>query len=195
MLPPIGKRFQKMLSDWRKKYPDIRIVFHELGDESLRAALFRRHVDVIFFAPDQEPDAVESLPFYSENLLLALSSTHSLRDRESLTRHELRNETFLLQDWGHDYSIKSRYIDILGKDVTFESHPAGKQSVFALVSAGYGVTLAVQSQAERGFPGVIFRPFRGDTPQLPIRLGWDANREDPIAGRFVAFIRDFVREH
>ncbi|MBB2198730.1 LysR family transcriptional regulator [Nguyenibacter vanlangensis] len=194
LLPPVGGRFKLVLSAWKRKHPDIRIIFHEMGTRDLRSALFRNRLDVIFFTPYVRSDAIESLPFFNENLVLALPSEHPLGRRRSLTCDEVRNETFLVQDWGRDYSIRDHYTEILGKDVTIETHPAGKQSVFALVSAGYGVTLAVKSQAERGFPGVIFRALRRSDAHLKIHLGWDANRQDAVTGRFVAFIRDLVRQ-
>ncbi|GEB38035.1 LysR family transcriptional regulator [Gluconacetobacter liquefaciens] len=194
LLPPISTRFKLTLSIWKKINPDVRIIFHEMGTRDLRSALSLRSVDVIFFTPYIDSDAVASLPFFSEDLILALSSDHPLHQCKSLSREEIRNETFLIQDWGDDYSVRDRYLEILGKNITLESHPAGKQSVFALVGAGYGMTLAVQSQAEQGFPGVIFRPLRGSKAQLQIHLGWDANRQDPVTGRFVAFVRDFVRQ-
>lgn len=194
LLPPVGVQFRLALSVWKSKHPDIRVIFYEMGTRDLRSALFRRRVDVIFSTPFAKSGAIESLPFCSENLMVALSSEHSLHQYPSITRGQLRNETFLVQDWGRDHSIRDHYMEILGKDVTIETHPAGKQSVFALVSAGYGVTLAVQSQAERGFPGIIFRPLRESDAHLPIRLGWDADRQDAVTGCFVAFIRDFVRQ-
>ncbi|MBF0851733.1 MULTISPECIES: LysR family transcriptional regulator [Gluconobacter] len=192
LLPLVGQRIRLALSAWRKKHPDIRVAFHEMGDLDLQSALFRHRVDVIFFTPFIQSDYLESLPFCIENLMLAMPSEHPLRQYESVTRKELQNETFLLQDWGGDYSVRRRYLEILGSNITLESHPAGKQSVFALVGSGYGMTLAVQSQAEQGFPGVIFRPLRERNTQLQICLGWDANNQDTVTGRFVAFVRDLV---
>jgi DNA-binding transcriptional LysR family regulator len=194
LLPPVGVQFRLALSVWKSKNPDIRVIFYEMGTCDLRSALFRRRVDVIFSTPFAKSEAIETLPFCSESLMVALSSEHSLHRYQSITPGQLQNEIFLVQDWGRNHSVRDHYTKILGTDVTIETHPAGKQSVFALVSAGYGMTLAVQSQAERGFPGVIFRPLRERDAHLPIRLGWDADRQDAVTGRFVAFIRDFVRQ-
>lgn len=194
LFPPVSGQFRLALSVWKKRNPDVGIVFYEMGTQDLRSALFRNRLEVIFFTSYVRSESIESLPFFSENLVLALPSEHPLSRCRSLTRNELRNQTFLIQDWGQDYSVRRRYNDVLGKDVTIETHPAGKQSVFALVSAGYGLTLAAQSQAENGFPGVVFRPLRERDAHLQIRLGWAANRQDAATGRFVAFIRDFIRQ-
>lgn len=194
-LPPTGKYFRLALSTWKKRHPSVRIIFHEIKTGDLRTALFRRRVDLVFFTPCIKADSIESLLFCDENLVLALPCDHSLHRCDSIIREEIRNETFLVEEWGRDHSVRTRYNELFGQNIAIETHPAGKQSVLALVSAGFGVTLALQSQAELGFPGVIFRPLRDEDARLQIHLGWDANRKDAVIGRFVAFIRDLIRRN
>jgi DNA-binding transcriptional LysR family regulator len=62
--------------------------------------------------------------------------------------------------------------------------------VFALVGAGFGITLATRSQSEVAFPGVVFRPIREENAWVQIELVWSPDAEDPAVGRFVAFMRD-----
>jgi DNA-binding transcriptional LysR family regulator len=69
-------------------------------------------------------------------------------------------------------------------------HPASKQSVFALVAAGFGITLATASQAEVFFPGVVFKSIEGAHASIEIVLAWVPELEDAAVGRFVAFLRD-----
>ena len=50
------------------------------------------------------------------------------------------------------------YAAFLGEHARFQVHPASKQSVFALVSAGFGITFAMSvSHSEAGFVGVVFK--------------------------------------
>ncbi|MCP1240251.1 LysR family transcriptional regulator [Acetobacter lovaniensis] len=195
LLPPTGKYFRLALSTWQKRHPSVRIIFHEMKTGDLREALFRGRVDVVFFTPCIQADSIESLLFYNENLVLALPCDHPLHRCNSIIREQIRNETFLLQDWERDHNVRTRYNELFGQNIAIEIHPAGKQSVLALVSAGFGVTLALQSQAELGFPGVIFRPLRDDDARLQIHIGWDANRKDAVIGCFVAFVRDLIRRN
>ncbi|WP_308720782.1 LysR family transcriptional regulator [Komagataeibacter xylinus] len=194
LLPPIGDRFRLALSRWKIKHPKVRIIFHEMGARDLLVALSRRQLDAIFFAPFVRFDEIESLPFCDEELFLALPTEHPLHHYQSLSPDKVRNETFLIQDWGQDHSVRDRYAEILGTDVAIETHPVGKQCVFALVGAGYGVTLAARSQAECGFPGVVFRPLAAIDARLQILLGWDASCQDAMTGRFISFIRDLDRQ-
>ena len=59
---------------------------------------------------------------------------------------------------GDSQAAREFYACLLGKAVRFRPHGAGKQSVFALVAAGFGVTLATESQA------AVTRARRGIQP-------------------------------
>ena len=72
-------------------------------------------------------------------------------------------------------------------------HAASKQSVLALVAAGFGVTLVTKSQSEAAFPGVVYRPICEDNAWVAVDLLWFPGAEDPAVGRFVAFMRDEAR--
>jgi DNA-binding transcriptional LysR family regulator len=75
----------------------------------------------------------------------------------------------------------------------FRSHGASKLSLFALVGAGFGITLTTTSQSELAFPGVVFRPIEEPNAIVQIALAWAPALEDPVVGRFIGFMRDEAR--
>jgi DNA-binding transcriptional LysR family regulator len=81
----------------------------------------------------------------------------------------------------------------LGDGVKFSSHPASKESVMALVGAGFGITLVVKGQAEVVFPGVVYKPILEQNAWVQVELAWRPTAEDAAVGRFVAFMRDEAR--
>lgn len=98
-----------------------------------------------------------------------------------------------MQRWG-DNQAQRASLYIAGRPTAkFEAHDSSKQSIFALVGAGYGITLATQSQAEASFPGVVFRPVRESNASVGVELVWMPEIEEPAVGRFVAFLRDAAR--
>ncbi len=46
------------------------------------------------------------------------------------------------------------FASLMGSGSDFVSHATSKQSIFALVAAGYGIALAVESQSMLAWPGV-----------------------------------------
>src|SRR3546814_3071644 len=96
---------------------------------------------------------------------------------------------FLVQGWDESQSAREFYAAFLGSGVKFHMHAASKQSVFALVGAGLGVTLATVSQSEVVFPGVVYRPIDEADAWLQVELAWIPDVEDAVLGRFLAFMR------
>jgi DNA-binding transcriptional LysR family regulator len=118
---------------------------------------------------------------------------HGLASRDSLTWDLLRTETFLTQGWEGSHAAREFYASFLGDSARFSPHPAGKQSIMALVGAGFGLTLATKSQSEVTFPGVVYKPIAEDDAWLQVELAWLPTSEDAAVGRFVAFMRDEAR--
>jgi hypothetical protein len=65
--------------------------------------------------------------------------------------------------------------------------------VFALVSAGFGTTLATGSQSEVAFLGVAYKAIQDPDASILVVLAWLPELEDATVGRFVASLRDEAR--
>src|SRR5882672_7423750 len=78
---------------------------------------------------------------------------------------------------------------MIGIGVPFQAQPAGKQTVFSLVAAGFGVTLAQQSQAEVSFPGVVFKVVDEPNARVEFSLAWPHEAEGALIGRFLTSMR------
>lgn len=123
----------------------------------------------------------------------ALPRGHPLSGRRTVNWDTLRQETFLVQGWDNSQSAREFYASFMGHGVRFLSHPASKQSVLALVAAGFGITLVTKSQSEVAVPGVVYRPICEDDAWVNVELLWFPDAEDPAIGRFVALMRDEAR--
>jgi len=85
------------------------------------------------------------------------------------------------------------YASLIGIGLAFRSHSASEQSVFALIAAGFGVTLATESQTQVHVPGLIYRPIAEDNALVEVKLAWTPDSEEPAVGRFISFMRDQSR--
>ena len=192
-MPPIGQPLQPLLASWHTRHPGVVLTLHELNDNEIFTALVERALDAALVTSHTLRAGATAVPLYRERLVAALPIMHGLASRDSLTWDQLRTETFLTQGWDGSHAARDFYASFLGDRVKFSAHPAGKQSIMALVGAGFGITLATQSQSEVAFPGVIYKPIAEDDAWLQVELAWLPTSEDAAVGRFVAFMRDEAR--
>lgn len=192
-LPPIGEPITSLLRNWRRNHPNVLLTVFEMNDRDLAAALAERRVDVALMVSHAVWPRAASVPLYQERLQAALPVAHPEAEAPSITWDTLREETILVQGWEESQVARELYASYLGSDVRFHAHAASKQSVFALVSAGFGVALATAGQSEVAFPGVVFKPIDDPDALVQIVLAWLPELEDATVGRFVAFLRDEAR--
>jgi DNA-binding transcriptional LysR family regulator len=192
-MPPIGEPLSSLLAEWHERHPNVMLTILEMNERDIQAALTDRHLDAAL-VPSHAlwPHAVAE-PLYRERMVVALPQRHLLAEREALAWDLLRDETILVQGWNESQSAREFYASFMGSGVRFEAHAASKQSVFALVRAGFGITLATVSQAEVAFPGVVYRQISEENAWVQVELAWVPATENAAVGRFVAFMRDEAR--
>jgi DNA-binding transcriptional LysR family regulator len=189
-LPPVGEPLFSLLAGWRARHPNVALTISELNEPAMATALEQRRLDVGLITSFTPAGSATSMPLYVERLTAALPHDHALAARESVDWADLRDESILIQEWDDSQATRELYASLLGQSVRFSAHPASKQSVFALVASGFGVTLATESQAAVTVPGVVFRPIAETNARLQIELVWRPELEDAAVGRFVAYLRD-----
>jgi DNA-binding transcriptional LysR family regulator len=192
-MPRVGEPLRKLLFDWHAQYPNVSLNIFELNEREIQAAVRERRLDVAFMTSHTLwPHAVTE-PLYRERLVAALPEDHPLVGQEALDWGTLRDEMFLVQGWDDNQSVREFYASFMGSGVRFQAHAASKQSVFALVGAGFGLTIATLSQSQVAFPGVVYRPISEDDAWVQVEVVWYPDAEDATVGRFVAFMRDEAR--
>ena len=192
-MPPIGRPLQPLLATWQNQHPGIALTLHELNDNEIAEALVERTLDAAFVTTHTLRPGANTLPVYREGLVAALPKEHMLASYDALAWEQLREHTLLIQGWDGSHSTREYYTSLLGDEVRLAVHSASKQSIMGLVGAGFGITLATQSQAEVVFPDIVYRPILEDNAWVQVELAWQRTSEDAAVGRFVAFIRDEAR--
>ncbi len=192
-MPPIGKPLQPLLQHWRDRYPGADIILYEMNERDIQAGIEERQIDAALMAKHTLWPHAAAVPIYREALLLALPKKHALRSRKTIKLDHLRDETFLVQGWDESQSAREFYASLLGSGVNYQAHAASKQSVLALVGAGFGMTLVTKSQAEVVFPGVAYKLIAEKNAYLDVQLVWAPENKEAVVGRFVAFMRDEAR--
>lgn len=192
-VPPIGGHAQTLLAKWRDANPDIVLATMEGNQREIAIGLQERRIDIALITGHKGFPRAASKTLFRERLVAALPREHPLAEHQSLTWDMLSSETVLIQDWGDNHTQREFYALFLGSGARFQGHAASKQTILALVEAGYGVTFAPESSVTATAPGIAFRPLDEENACLDFDLVWPPESEDPLVGRFVAFMRDECR--
>jgi len=187
--PPLGEPLRSMLARWRRDHPNVRLVIHELSDHDIYAELIARRIDVALVPSFAPWPRIVMEPLYRERMVAAVPKEHVLATRDVLRWPDLRDEIIYVQEWPQSHAMREFYASMIGIGVSFQAQPAGKQTVFSLVAAGFGVTLAQQRQAEISFPGVVFRVVDEPNAQVEFSLAWPREAEGALIGRFLTSMR------
>jgi DNA-binding transcriptional LysR family regulator len=192
-MPPIGEPLCSLLMCWHERHPDVALTVSELSDQDIVTALEERRLDAALMTSHTLRPRATAVPLYRERLVVALPRHHRLVQHEVIDWAALQDETLLVQGWDESQAAREFYASFLGSGSRFHGHAASKQSIFALVAAGFGITLATTSQSEATFPGIVFRSIDEPSAWVQVDLAWLPELEDATVGRFVAFLRDEAR--
>ena len=189
-MPPVGEPLRSLLASWHAACASVTLHLYELDDYDLRAAFADRRLDAAFVTRHTLWPEALAIPLYRERILAAVPVGHHLCNKMPLRWADLRSETILTQEWDGSHSAREFFASLLGSGVSFCPQADSKQSVLALVGAGFGVTLATESQSAVVFPGVSFVPVDEANAWVQVDLAWAPRVEEPAVGRFLAFLRD-----
>lgn len=191
--PPIAGAARELLASWRAAFPEVDLTIREGNQRELAVGLSERRLDVALVTGHEMWVQVAAVPIFRERLVAAVSSEHALVVRQTLDWASLMAETILVQGWDDNQTQREFYATLLGSGARFAVHAASKQTILALVGIGAGIALVTDSQAEVAFPGVVFKAIDEPNAWLDFGLVWLPESEDPVVGRFIAFLRDESR--
>jgi len=192
-IAPTGEPLNSLLAAWHKGHPEVLLSIAELSCREICSALEGRRLDAALLPSFMLWPHAAALPVYQERLVVALRVEHPLSARSALDWASLVDETILVQGWAGNEAQREFFGSLLGSDVQFQSHAASRQSLLALVSAGFGVAIIPLSQSQAFCPGLIFKPIDEPNARCRIDLAWMPETEEPVVGRFIAFVRDEAR--
>lgn len=81
---------------WRGAHPDVNLDGIEANRGALLAGLDTGEIDIAIMAGEAAHDGYQREAFWSERVMVALSSSHPLAEREIIHWTDLRSERFLL---------------------------------------------------------------------------------------------------
>jgi LysR family hydrogen peroxide-inducible transcriptional activator len=183
LLPPLLKEF-------RRRYPDLVVRLREESSPLLVEALQEGEVDLAIVDDAGSGVGLQTLPLFSEPLLVAVPRDHALADRGAIAIEALAGEPLIVMKAGHGFrTIVLDYLTRRGIEphVVYES--SGIETVQALVEAGLGISIV--PRLVRKDPGPVYLDILPPTPTRTLSLALRASGpSSPAAAALEAVLRE-----
>lgn len=193
-IPTIAPYFlPRVLSGFLAAVPRARLEIREDTTQVLLRQLAEGELDLAIVALPLQADQIETLPLFSEELVLVMPADHPLARRRKLTLTDLAPEPFVVMNEAHCLTgnvLSFCSTKDLAPFVAARSHQL--LTLLELVRLGNGVSLIPKMAVPAGVDrGRVYRSLSDDKPSRTIALAWSKQRyQTQLFKRFVAFCRD-----
>jgi DNA-binding transcriptional LysR family regulator len=177
---------------FRGSHPGVDVVLKGLVSAEQPAALERGDINVgilrrIAFGPDIVYEEIRK-----ERLVLYLPRDHPLARQSRVEVTQLRDEAFVYTPRRISPDLFDQVLGIFlarGFSPHIVQEATELQTVLALVAAGIGVTVAVESLKPMGGRHVVTRTLDDPSAWVSIGLAWNRNDRNPALPAFLNVVR------
>lgn len=182
------------LIDHRGRFPDVETFMVDGSSEHLMADLASSAIDVAFVMESASQWGDNVLHVWSERLVIALPTDHTLASQETVRWHELRHETLLVPRQGPGPEFQRLLVSKTGHlhFCKVVEQDTGLDRLLTLVGAGWGVLLALEGATGAIFPGVTFREVHDEDGPTRVNFSacWRRTNSNPSLRPFLDMLRE-----
>lgn len=178
-----------VIMQFRKEFPDVEMVLHEMTSTEQLAALQNDEIDIGLLRPLYETEWMGCVTLLKEPYVVAMNAEHDLVGLDEVHIRALIGEKFLFTSKEKAKYIYGNWLDIFSRHGTL---PRVVQEVnqlhamLSLVGAGMGLALLPLSVAKNNNHGVVYRPVVGvDAPHAVLNVAWHNGRGNILVSHFV----------
>lgn len=180
---------------YAERFPDVEISVVDESRRSLMERLNSGALDIIIVNGQVRHGALDILPLWTEDILVALPNDHPLARQPAVTWDELRHERILFSSCDPGPELRNALIaNLNGAEVlpTILQTSADRDTVIGLVALRRSVTLLYTSNVGVVHPGVIYRKLSGRRRGLSVRsiACWHGRNDNPALLQFLSLLRD-----
>lgn len=168
--------------------PDLQLRLYDETTSVLIQRLKDGGIDLALLSLPIEDPLLHTIELGREEFVAVVSDTHPLAARQSITTADLRNEEMMILKEGHCF--RDQAIEFCRRreiEIRYSFEGSDLFSLFALVSAGMGTTLAPEMAIDRiQAPNTVWLRFQKDAPVR--RMGVAVRTSMKLDPRHEAFI-------
>ena len=181
------------LVDYQTRFVQIDVCLKESSRMRLVTALRNGALDIAVVAGGLPLPGTQSMPLWSERILLALLEEHPLARQEVIYWTDLRGETVLLSQYDPGRELEDL---LMSKLVSPEDRPKIARHdvscgiIKSLIAAGFGISLVTESDVGVNFSGLTYRELRdGSGPsRVDYSAHWRSDNDNPALTRFLKLL-------
>lgn len=189
-----GGFFARIIRDYRKRHPDIKLSLYELRTNQQMDALAAGKIDIAFARPLEPPfnRAFRAELLYRDPVVVALPRDHPLAGTP-IALESLVAEPFVLCDRQMTPALFDGVLALCNA-AGFSPHivntPETWPSVLTLVESGEGVAFVPSGVRYLCPPGVVMSPLVPQKLHMGLSVAWNPANETPAQQNFLRLIRE-----
>lgn len=168
--------FGNLVSAFRSARPKVRVTLHELPSQDQLIALQARELDAAILRnpPRRFATDISLTRLTTDPLVIAMSSTHPLRDRPSLSIADLRDEPFVNYPRQSGVGIYEQVIALCalrGFSPRVVQEAGETLTLLGLAATGFGLAFVPSGLVHITVPNLIFKPLSDEDASTEVCLG------------------------
>lgn len=181
--------FARVLTAFRRRFPEIALDLFEMPSALQPAALLRGEIDAGLLLPPVPGSGIELDELWRDPWAVACAAGHPLSSTESITIADLAQHDFITAhpEFGpgcHDQA--QALFAAAGINPRIVVRALHRQTMLALVQSGAGVTLVPGSFVGMTIDGLYFCPLQTEDPGICVAAAF---REGELPGVVAQFLR------
>ncbi|MBQ9338640.1 MAG: LysR family transcriptional regulator [Lentisphaeria bacterium] len=183
----------EMLARCRERRPDLQLELRELETGEQLTMLKQGRLDIGLMRPfGFELSGLESRLVSREKYRLVMPERHRLARRDELSGTDLAGQDIILFAREVNPAVYDRLTAALtvngAKPPHFRQDARNKNSMLAMVKAGFGAALLPESCCRGPLPGLAVRELRIALPPVDILAVWDPGRLTEALKSFISLL-------
>jgi DNA-binding transcriptional LysR family regulator len=189
-----GSFFARLIRDYRKLYPEIKLSLFEMHTPEQMEALGSGKIDVGFTRPLEPPfNRIFSAELlFKDPIVVVLPRDHPLAGKP-ISVAALAAESFVVCDREAAPALFDSILALCSSS-GFSPHIVNASATWAgvltLVESGEGVALVPSGVRYLRTPGVAFSPLVPKTTHVGLSITWNPQHEGPIQKGFLRLVRE-----
>lgn len=184
-------RLQNMLSDFRYRFPSIRIMLIELPKDKIVHGLLLGRADAAICAMHSGEALLKSKTLWKKELAVVVNGLHVLASRPSVRFGDLASQRIVFSSQGIGRDL-SRRISKIGHrknlDLCVELHDVSDETIMNLVAIGDGITFACQRANGSRHDTLVYIPTDDEKVRSSLSLLWSSENKSAALRHFIDFV-------